>query len=472
MEAIEKFLEHNSKGHWASGNMPRIAVVGDAMIDEYYSVVANRVSPEFPIPILKADGTSPTVRLPGGAANVCHQFKHFNMNVQLFSWADKYSEKVFEEHDITWKGFRLDDDKFLPIKRRYYDMERDFPLCRLDVEKNNCGIMEDQLLGYQNNVLKLVSEFRPYVIIYSDYGKGLFSTVNRVFEDDVAFTIVDPKGGPISKWKGCTLIKPNAREARKMSGETDWHKQCDFFQAETDCMGVIITQGNKGVVGKIGEDENYFEYKPERSVVADSVIGAGDCFVAFLAMCMAHQMDILEAVEVAFEAGSIYVQRRHNRPISALELMRHFDPVKGKFVKAADLVKRDYTLCFTNGCFDLTLHAGHLSTLQFAKSKADKLVVGVDSDENVKKTKGGNRPIMPAKDRMEMLASLECVDFVIEFCEDTPYNLIQEIRPDVLVKGSDWKDKGVVGSDLVKEVYFAPTIDGISTSNIIENIRK
>jgi len=468
MEAIEKFLEPNVTGHWSSGGKPRIAVVGDAMVDEYHSVVANRVSPEFPIPVLRSDG-SPPVRLPGGAANVCHQFKHFNMDVRLFSWADKYAKEVFEEHDITWSGFDLDEDKCLPIKRRYYD--KDFPLCRLDVEKKYCGVLKHQLLGYQSNVFKSIAEFRPYVTIYSDYGKGLFANMNRVFQDDLAFSIVDPKDGPISRWKGCTLIKPNAEEARRMSGEVDWKKQCDYFQSETECMGVVITHGNKGVVGKIGEEDNYFEYEPERQVVADSVIGAGDCFVAFLAMCMAHQMDVMEAVEVAFEAGAIYVQRRHNKPISTWELKLHDDPIQGKFVKPADLVNRDYTLCFTNGCFDL-LHAGHLSTLEFAKSKADKLVVGVDSDESVKAAKGEDRPIISIKDRMGMLANLECVDFVIEFNEETPYNLVQEIKPDVLVKGDDWAWDEVVGSDLVKEVHLAPTLDGISTTNIIENIRK
>jgi len=163
-------------------------------------------------------------------------------------------------------------------------------------------------------------------------------------------------------------------------------------------------------------------------VVADSVVGAGDCFVAFLAMCMSHQMDLLEAIQVAFEAGRIYVQRRYNKPVTPTEMRAHVDPLLGKFATVEELKKgnRDFKLAFTNGAYDL-MHMGHLQTLQFAKSKGDKLVVAVNTDASVRRLKGESRPIMGATQRKALLASLQVVDFVLEFDEDTPYNLIQEI---------------------------------------------
>jgi D-beta-D-heptose 7-phosphate kinase/D-beta-D-heptose 1-phosphate adenosyltransferase len=299
----------------------------------------------------------------------------------------------------------------------------------------------------------------------------MFTDITEPIIDDLdsSLSIVDPKCGPLSKWKGCTIIKPNSEEAEKMSGETEWRKQADYFQDETDCTAVVITQAGHGVVGKIGYD-GYFEYYPEYEVMADSVVGAGDCFVAFLAMCMSHQMDLYDAIKVAFDAGRIYVQRRHNKPVSVSELQKFSEPIESKFVTAEYLADRDYKLVFTNGVFDI-MHAGHLETLAFAKSKGEKLVVAVNSDETVKKSKGENRPIIGCNDRMKLLAALECVDFVLEFSEKTPYNLIKKIEPDVLVKGLDWEGD-VVGSDIVKEVHLAPFVEGLSTTNIVEKIKE
>jgi D-beta-D-heptose 7-phosphate kinase/D-beta-D-heptose 1-phosphate adenosyltransferase len=500
MKAIKKFLEINESGHWAARNhtlskpgeedkevhsrkAPRIAVIGDAMIDEYYEVEANRISPEFPIPVMKLlkfeDGDF-CKRYPGGAANVAYQLKNFNFDVGLFFGEDL--EDIFHKNGMKNIYFNKEMPGYInrsrvPVKKRFWDREKDFPLCRIDVEEKNYGIDVNRVNGAEyldemrKDMTKYAKEFKPYVTIYSDYDKGMFSDITEPIIDDLdpSLSIVDPKNGPLSKWKGCTIIKPNAKEAEVMSGETDWKKQADYFHDQTDCTAVVITQAGKGVVGKIGYD-GYFEYFPETEVFAESVVGAGDCFTAFLAMCMSHQMDLLDAIKVAFEAGRVYVQRKHNKPVTPKELLKHADSIMSKFATIEELKDRDYKLVFTNGCFDI-MHLGHLHILEKAKSKGDKLVVAINTDESVKMSKGESRPILPLEQRKKMIAALECVDFVIEFSEKTPYNLIKEIIPDALAKGEDWKGN-VVGSDIVKEVHLIPLLEGFSTTNIIEKIKK
>lgn len=127
-------------------------------------------------------------------------------------------------------------------------------------------------------------------------------------------------------------------------------------------------------------------------------------------------------------------------------------------------------IVFTNGCFDI-IHIGHIRYLRDAKKLGDVLIVGLNSDSSVSKIKPG-RPINPEGHRAEVLSSLEMVDYVTIFNEDTPYELIKYIMPDVLVKGGDWKIKDIVGSDIVEEVYSLPYIDGISTTNIMEKIKR
>jgi D-beta-D-heptose 7-phosphate kinase/D-beta-D-heptose 1-phosphate adenosyltransferase len=211
-------------------------------------------------------------------------------------------------------------------------------------------------------------------------------------------------------------------------------------------------------------DGEWFEYSPQKKIEAISVIGAGDCFVAFLALALGCGFDIAESAEIAFEAGAVYVQRKYNKPVSPSDLIS-----SSKKVDVSLLRKMDCKLVFTNGCFDI-LHVGHLELLRKAKTFGDKLVVAVNSDESIQRLKGDGRPINCLEDRMEMLASLEFVDFVVSFEEDTPYNLIQEIMPEVLVKGKDWNGN-VVGSDLVKQVEIVEMIPGRSTTKIIEKVK-
>jgi len=185
--------------------------------------------------------------------------------------------------------------------------------------------------------------------------------------------------------------------------------------------------------------------------------------VSHLALAIAHNFSLVEAVEIAYRAGAVYVQMEYNKPIYPYEL------VETKFVDPHDLMNRDFKLVCSNGVFDL-MHYGHVASFQFAKSKGDKLAVLINSDESVKKLKGENRPVVPLEQRLNLIASLECVDFVLPFKTESPYNLYKEIQPDVLVKGEGIKRPR--SAELAKEFYYAPLVEGVSTTQIIEKVVK
>jgi D-beta-D-heptose 7-phosphate kinase/D-beta-D-heptose 1-phosphate adenosyltransferase len=459
MTDIETFLEMNES------TRAKVTVVGDYLVDEYYHVLADRVSPEFPIPVMLSPSDVPNISVPGGAGNVCRQMEEFNIDVDFYSLIDTYGLDVLNSSSIGSQSCVLMEGKN-PIKKRIY--QDDFPLCRWDIESNNFGLPNDVLAKYQKELYEKFCEEASGVVIFSDYGKGLFEgDLNWMCNEDL-LTIVDPKNGPIEKWKGCTIFKPNEKEARELSGFKDWKKQCDYFMSVLGCTGVVITCGRKGVVGKMLN--GYFKYSPDFSVPCESVIGAGDAFAAFLAMTQTHCMDIVKSVALAWKAGSIYVQKKHNKPVHPYELLALDDPIKAKFVSPYDLKDRDFKLVMTNGVYDFC-HFAHISTFEFAKSKGDKLVVLVNSDESVKKLKGNARPIIPLEQRIKMIAALGVVDYVMPFYEDTPNDIIKIIQPDVLVKGMDWQGK-MEKPENVNELCFAPLIDGISTTKIIDKIIK
>lgn len=437
------------------------------MIDEYHDVKVNRISPEFPMPIMWSPHSKKT-RKPGGAANVVYQFRNFNVDPLLFCFYDDNAAKVFDEHHIKWTSapFKKGDligggiEARLPIKRRFLD--GGVQVVRHDIESENCGL-DEHILDFVTQHLESVitKERKPDVAILSDYNKGFFASEEYNVLDyyrDVT-TIVDPKNGPLSKWCGATIIKPNAKEAYDLTGRKTWREQAKHIQNETGCEGVVITFGGEKVAGVWHDD--FFCFQPDKKVEVESVIGAGDCFCATFAMAIGHGFSVPEAAEIAWSSGSVYVQNKMNRPIVPAELCP-----RGIVENGLDLASRDFKLVLTNGCFDI-LHEGHLETLRFAKSQGDKLVVALNSDESIKRLKGPERPLKPLDQRMKVMAALEMVDFVVSFEEDTPFEVINAIKPDVLVKGAGYRIDSIVGADIVPDVLVAPSIPNLSSTKFI-----
>jgi D-beta-D-heptose 7-phosphate kinase/D-beta-D-heptose 1-phosphate adenosyltransferase len=467
MTPIEKLLTEGI----TRANLLKIAVIGDCMVDEYHQVQVNRISPEFPIPVMLSPDDKPHHVAPGGAANVAYQLRNFTADVKLCGLMDQKAANAYKARGLNVGGSIIDDWLQVPRKKRLY--HGDFPICRWDIESRDYGVPEEQfeytLEAFADGAGNVFRD--SDVVIFSDYNKGIFKKPwpFSLLLGCNCKTIVDPKSSDITKWSGCTVFKPNAVEARALSGMSDPESQCKYFRGKLGCQAVVITQGGDGVIAY--NDGKMFNYKPKHvPTCAASVIGAGDCFVAILALCLGHDMCIEEAIEVAFEAGSLYVQNRHNQPISPYELRQRADPITAKIVNAWQIQDKDCKYVFTNGCFDI-LHAGHVATLQFAKSKGDRLIVGVNSDESVRRLKGPNRPVNKLADRMKALAAVEVVDYVVSFEDDTPLEVIKLMRPDVIVKGGDYSKDNIVGASLVKEVYTAPLLPGLSTTDIISKIK-
>lgn len=460
MENILKFLTRDAE------DFLDIAVVGDAMIDEYHDVEVNKISPECPVPILKSDLENP-ITLPGGAANVAYQFTHFNFNAHLYAYVDAEARRQLSARQVH-AGFSVGILNPIPRKKRFYC--GDIVVGRWDVEQKDYGLPNTVHDALTANLYSNLQRNNYKCVIFSDYGKGLFNTFDNSLLTKFPITIVDPKNGDLSRWKGCTIFKPNEAEALRLTGknsvdEAGWHLVEQLGAA------VLITQAGKGV-SIYQQAKEVVRVRPlKRLSAAESVIGAGDCFVCFLAMALCRGLELEEAVSLAFHAGVLYVRNKHNKPLTPHDLARYADPCGSKIKPDKRIfANRDFKLAFTNGCFDL-LHVGHIESLRFAKSQADRLVVAVNSDESVAKLKAG-RPILPLEQRMAMLAACEYVDYVVPFYEDTPYEVIKQICPDVLIKGEDYRDKVVVGADIVPKVVYCPLFEGQSTSKIIEQISR
>lgn len=444
----------------------KITVIGDFMIDQYYNVNCERISPEYPLPVYISENMD-AISVPGGAGNLARQFQDFNVSVDLLSLIDSTSDQLLNKYDIP-HGFSvyLPVDKHVPIKQRLFQDQ--FPLVRWDIESKNYGLKN--LSDYQSKLFNTKSaswhNWTPDsdIVLYSDYDKGVFADISSVPMPKNAITIIDPKNGPLSKWTGCTAFKPNSKEAYNFTGLTFWEDQVKSLQDTLQCKMVIITRGGDGVVGTI--ENELFEYSPITKKAATSVIGGGDTFMAFLALGLLTDIPVLEAITSAWEAGSIYVDKRYNEPVTVRDLKNKFTPTK--FISREELSKID-NLVFTNGCFDLGLTRAHIEIIKFAKKQGDKLVVAVNSDASVSRLKGPTRPIMTLRDRMEILAGLEDVDYVVSFEEDTPLEIIKETVPKIIVKGGDYTPETTVGYGICK-VIMAPHFDCISTTQKINSL--
>jgi D-beta-D-heptose 7-phosphate kinase/D-beta-D-heptose 1-phosphate adenosyltransferase len=277
-------------------------------------------------------------------------------------------------------------------------------------------------------------DFSPYeYVILSDYNKGVLTRSNDIINYINSFgckVIVDPKKS-YHEYKGAWLIKPNQKE------------YVDYILGYTG--NAIVTQADDQVLAEI--DGKTYSIVPNKVSVAD-VTGAGDCFLAAFVYGLVNNYDHRKCLEIATDA--------------ATESVKHL----GTYVlKPEDM---EHKVVFTNGCFDI-IHRGHIDYLEQSKKLGHRLIVGLNSDASVKRLKGESRPINNEDDRWKALRALKCVDDVYIFEEDTPYNLIRKIQPDIITKGGDYKPEDVIGNDLAK-VVILPYTENYSTTNIVSKL--
>lgn len=281
--------------------------------------------------------------------------------------------------------------------------------------------------------------------ILSDYNKGFLHYSQEIINhchSQGCYVVVDPKKH-LSNYRGADYIKLNNKELSKY---TDGESHQEILE-KYNIGSLIITQGERGVF--VYSKDFQGQISCERHQVKD-VTGAGDVFIAAMTFFLAKGKTLQEAAAKANVLASLSVTKF------------------GTYTLKAEDIKQS-KIIFTNGCFDI-LHKGHVEYLKKSKDLGSRLIVGLNSDESVKRLKGLDRPINNQEDRKTVLESLGCVDEVIIFDEDTPYELIKNTRPDIITKGGDYKPEDVVGNDLC-DVVIIPLVEGKSTTKTIEKIR-
>lgn len=467
-----------------------ILVIGDIMLDRYYFGISKRISPEAPVPVLKK--TEEKIVL-GGAANVAINIKKANQKVSILSVIGDDIEgeiliSLLEENNINSSLIVKDKNRCTSIKTRFIGQNniQMFRFDEEDVEKINENINNKILEILEKNIEKYD------MVVISDYNKGLLNVENTPKMIEIANkhnikTLIDIKEPKYEKYKNAYLIKPNLEELKAITNmPVETEKQIENAARnllnETNAHYVLATRGKDGMT-LISKEESKNIQTRAREVY--DVTGAGDTVISYLAVCQSNNINLLDSVQIANYAAGVGLSKMGTYAVTINEVQRYIGRTndvysEDKIVTLEELLKilknrNNKKIVFTNGCFDL-FHVGHSRYLKQAASYGDTLIIGVNSDSSVKRLKGKERPIVTEKERMELLASLECVSYVVKFEEDTPYELIKAIKPDIITKGGDYKPEDVVGKDIVEanggSVIICPFIEGKSTTDIVKKIKE
>ncbi|MCI8362388.1 MAG: D-glycero-beta-D-manno-heptose-7-phosphate kinase [Clostridia bacterium] len=465
-----------------------ILVIGDIMLDRYYFGISKRISPEAPVPILKKREEKMVL---GGAANVAINIAKAGQKVTVLSVVgeDIQGNKLIDllqKNNINTSLIIKDKDRCTSVKTRFIG-QNNIQMFRFDEEITE-PIEQETNNKILNMLEKHVTDYD--IIVISDYNKGLLTVENTKKMIEIANknnvkTLIDVKEPKYDKYKNAYLIKPNLDELNQITGmKVDSEEQileaARTLLQEANCNYVLATRGKDGMI--LVSKEDYKIIKCMSREVYD-VTGAGDTVISYLATCIANEISLLDAIQISNYAAGVGVSKMGTYAVSINEIQEYIEEennvqLKNKIVTADKLVeilenKQNKKVVFTNGCFDI-FHVGHSRYLRETSKLGDILVVGLNSDSSVKRLKGEKRPIVTQNERAELLASLEFVSYVVIFEEDTPYNLISKIKPDIITKGGDYNPNDVVGKDIIEsyggKVVICPLIEGKSTTNIIEKI--
>ena len=466
----------------------KILVIGDVMLDEYFLGSVERASPEAPVPVVKMGAES---RGLGGAANVASVAAALGSAVRLLGVVgdDAAGERFLSECEQA--GIDAEGVSRLagrPTTRKLRILAQHQQVVRLDWEDPS---PVEEVVG-TSMVERLRSGEPADAIVISDYSKGFLSpevleAVIGVGREWGVPVLVDPKSSDISRYQGATVLKPNIQELEAVIGrrlredlEADLTELSGSLLETAGVETLIVTLGERGMAVFSPDVEPFFVPTSVREVY--DVSGAGDTAIAALALSLAAGAGFRDAVQMANEAAGIAVGKSGVAVVEPRELAARFAPGGAdKILSREELIHRvawwrmqDQKIVLTNGCFDL-LHVGHVHLLREAAAQGDVLIVAINSDDSVRRLKGGNRPLISADERAALLAALNSVDSVVVFEEDTPRELLDEVRPDVLVKGGDYREDQVVGRRMIADwggsVVLIPLVPDRSTSGLVERIR-
>lgn len=471
------------------GEQPQhVLVIGDVMLDRYLMGEVSRISPEAPVPVVLIKSEQ---QRAGGAANVAANLALLGITTHMIGLiGDDHEGKqllaAMVENGINTQAMITTPARPTIAKTRILGGHQQ--MMRLDQEET--GVLSDTETSQVMQAIDQALKQQPALIILSDYAKGLLT--EQVCQYVITYgrangtpVLVDPKGRNYDKYRGATALTPNKKEtAEACDTHINDSALIDKASALKQCLALdflAVTRGEEGIT-LIAEQTDYLSATAKQ--VFD-VSGAGDTVIATLAAGLIHGLNPLDSLALANLAAGVVVGKVGTVPITKADLIDAIATAQGSqqahkiselpelLEKVANWKQQGQKIVFTNGCFDL-LHAGHVTYLEGAKKRGDRLILGLNTDRSVSALKGPTRPVVNEKDRARVLAALESVDAVILFDEDTPLNLINAIQPNIIAKGSDYSADQVVGGKEViswgGEIALIDLVEGRSTTNLIKKM--
>lgn len=460
----------------------RVLVVGDIMLDRYWYGDAKRISPEAPVPVMRVGSVE---ERPGGAGNVALNLAALGAEVTLIGLTGQDSEadileNFLKEKNISCRLTRVSDR---PTITKLRVISQHQQLIRLDFEEAFQDGHVEPILSETEKALQNVD-----AVILSDYGKGTLKNTQafiKLAKKAHVPVFIDPKNMDFSVYNGATILTPNFKEFVAVVGpcadENEITTKALHLIKEFSLGSLLVTRGENGMsLFEKGKEPLHF---PTDAQEVFDVTGAGDTVIATLAASLSAGCDLSCAVKLANIAAGISVSKLGAATVTVPELRRKTNGYHqggiltedSLAIAISDAKAHGEKVVMTNGCFDI-LHAGHVHYLEQAKTLGDRLIVAINDDASVKRLKGAERPINPLAHRMEVIAGLASVDWVVSFSEDTPERLVCRLLPDSLVKGGDWKPEQIAGSKCVLEnggeVHSLDFVEGHSTTSMIDSITK
>jgi D-beta-D-heptose 7-phosphate kinase/D-beta-D-heptose 1-phosphate adenosyltransferase len=462
----------------------RVLVVGDLMLDRYWHGATSRISPEAPVPIVHVNFDE---QRAGGAGNVALNIAALGTNVALLGFTGEDEAAISLKNLLDQAGVAclFQVAYGLPTITKLRVLSRNQQLIRLDFEGGFHQIEPSLLLQQFQTELP-----QSQVVVLSDYGKGTLSQVQafiRLARELNKPVLVDPKGNDFSIYKQATLITPNFSEFEAIVGHCVDQQQIVErglnLLRELELQAMLVTRGEHGMTLLTNHAEPL--HLPTHAREVFDVTGAGDTVISVLAASLAANLPLPEAVQLANMGAGVVVGKIGTATVKPEELRSVLQGSRAHhkgvcefselLIECQAAQQAGEKVVATNGCFDI-LHPGHIRYLQQAKALGQRLVVLVNSDASVQRLKGPQRPVNGLLHRMEMLAALECVDWVAAFEADTPKEAIDQLLPDILVKGGDYNDiTSIAGHESVLahggEVKILSFVEGHSTTAIIQTIK-
>ena len=465
---------------------PNILVIGDLMIDHYLWGSCDRISPEAPVQVVNVKKENSVL---GGAGNVINNLVSLGSSVEVISVIG--DDSVANELKTLLSNIGVSFDNLVVEKGRKTSKKSRLMASNQQVLRYDSESVDEISKNSSNKILEILEKnIKNYsAIILSDYKKGVLTTtltqdIIKLANRHKIKVLADPKGKDFSKYKGAYTLTPNKKEAMEATNidikdEKSLVEALKSLKQNCNLEVSLITLSEQGIA--IFDDELFTSPTAAREVF--DVTGAGDTVIASITFALSCGVDIKKALYFANLAAGVVVGKIGSATATLDEIYEYESQLNksssSSHIKTFDeiekLAKKLHSqgkkIVFTNGCFDI-LHVGHVKYLEEAKSYGDVLILGLNADSSVRKLKGSSRPINTQDDRAYILASLESVDYVVIFEEETPYELIKLIKPHVLVKGGDYEAKEVVGQDIADELKLVQFVDGKSTTNTIKRINE